>query len=256
MPAFMQNVLQYNLLPWQWAAWIALGLAIGFTKAGFGGILAVIIPVVATIFGARETSGLILPVLCFTDIIAVIYYRKHAEWKYIVKLLPWSLAGFAVAILADKILPVQAFRYLLGSCILGGLVVMVWNDLRKKDKQPPSSWWFSAIFGIAGGFSTMIGNAAGAIMAVFLLSMRLPKNSFVGTTVWYFMIINLLKIPIQVFIWKNISSQTLLFSFTLIPIIILGIILGIFLIKKISETIFRRVIMVLTLMSTIVLLAL
>jgi len=245
--------ITFDLLPWQWIVWIVMGFAIGLNKAGFSGITAAIIPVIAMIFGARESAGLILPLLCFADILAVSYYHRHAEWKYILRLLPWTLAGFAVALLVVHIVPIQAFRYLMGGSIFAGLIVMVWNDLKQKDKPPPSGRWFSALFGIAGGFATMVGNIAGPIMAVFLLSMRLPKNSFVGTTAWYFLIINYMKLPIHIFVWETITVETLLLNVTLAPIVIAGAVLGIFLVKKIPEPIYRKTIMALTLISTVLL---
>jgi len=228
-----------------------MGLCIGLSKTGFIGITAFIIPVIALIFGARESTGIILPLLCFADILAVGYYHSQAEWKYILRLLPWTLAGFGIALFVDKLVPVQEFKYLMGGCILAGLAVMIWNDLRLKKNPPPSAWWFSALFGIAGGFSTMIGNIAGPIMTVFLLSMRLPKNSFVGTSAWFFLIVNYLKLPIQILVWKNITAEKLLFDLTLVPAVIAGVILGIFLIKKISEPIYRKTMMLLTLISTV-----
>jgi uncharacterized membrane protein YfcA len=128
---------------------------------------------------------------------------------------------------------------------------MIWNDRRGKDKPAPSAWWFAALFGMAGGFSTTIGNIAGPIMAVYLLAMKLPKNSFVGTSAWFYLIVNYLKIPIQVFMWKNITLETLMFDLTLVPVIVIGAIAGILLVKKISEPIYRKVIMVLTLVSAV-----
>jgi len=243
----------YNLLPWQWTAWIILGLFIGLSKTGFNTITAVIIPVIALIFGARESTGVILPMLIFADIMAVSYYHREVEWKYVLKPLPWALAGFAAAIFADKLVPVQEFKYLMGGCIFAGLVVMIWNDYRSKENPPPSGWWFSALFGIAGGFSTMIGNVAGPIMAVYLLSMKLPKKNFVGTTAWFFFLINLLKLPIQIFFWNNITAKTLLFDVTLVPLIIIGAILGIFLVKVISESLYRKTVLILALISTVLL---
>ncbi|MCL2472137.1 MAG: sulfite exporter TauE/SafE family protein [Treponema sp.] len=243
----------YNLLTWQWVAWIILGLFIGVSKTGFNSITAVIVPVIALIFGAKESTGIILPMLIFADVMAVSYYHREVEWKYVFKPLPWALAGFAAAILADKLVPVQEFKYLMGSSIFVGLVVMIWNDHRSKDNPPPSGWWFSALFGIAGGFSTMIGNIAGPIMAVYLLSMKLPKKNFVGTTAWFFFIINLLKLPVQILFWNNITTKTLLFDLTLVPVIIIGAVLGVFLVKVISESLYRKTVVILSMISTILL---
>jgi len=247
----LSGLIPYNLLPWQWAAWICLGLCIGLSKTGFIGITVFIMPVIAVIFGARESTGIILPLLCFADILAVWYYHSQAEWKYILRLIPWTLVGFGAALFVDKLVPVQEFKYLMGGCILAGIAVMLWNDLHFKKKPPPSTWWFSAIFGIAGGFSSMIGNVAGPIMTVFLLSIRLPKNNFVGTSAWFFLIVNYLKLPLQIFAWNNITAKTLLFDLTLIPAVIAGVILGIYLIKKISEPIYRKTMIILTLVSTV-----
>ena len=243
----------FDLLPWQWAIWICMGLFIGLTKTGFSGATLLIIPAVAMVFGAKQSTGINLPILILGDILAVIYYRRNAEWKHILRLLPWTVTGFAVAILVEKLIPVQSFKFLMGGCILTGLIVMVWNDFSRKEKQPPSSMWFSAFFGIAAGFATLIGNVSAGIMAVFLLSMRLPKISYVGTTAWYFLIANFLKLPIQVFLWKNITMETFFFSMTNIPAVVAGTVLGIFLIKKVSEKVFRRIIMVLVLFSTMLL---
>jgi len=99
----------------------------------------------------------------------------------------------------------------------------------------------------------MIGNAAGPIMSVFLLSMRLPKHSFVGTSAWFFMVINFLKLPLQYFVWNNISGETLLFDLVMLPFIASGAWIGILFVKKISEKNYRMVIYVLTIASTLML---
>jgi uncharacterized membrane protein YfcA len=95
----------------------------------------------------------------------------------------------------------------------------------------------------------MIGNAAGPILSVFLLSVRLPKKTFVGTAAWFFMIINYLKIPLQILFWHNISSQSLLFDLSLVPFIIIGSILGIMLVKKASDAFYRKIVFVMTIVS-------
>jgi uncharacterized membrane protein YfcA len=128
---------------------------------------------------------------------------------------------------------------------------MFWNDLRSREKaaRTPSGWCFAAVFGILGGFSTMIGNAAGPIMSVFLLSMRLPKESFVGTGAWFFLLVNWLKLPIQHFAWHNIKTGGLVLNAMMIPVILAGAVLGILLVKKISEKHYRTMIYGLTILS-------
>jgi uncharacterized membrane protein YfcA len=239
--------------PWQAGAVIFSGICIGVSKTGINGASAIMIPLLALIFGAKESTGVVLPMLCFADLVAVICYRRAAEWKYILRLLPWALAGFGMALLVDHFVPERAFKILIALCVLTGLVVMLWNDLRKKDAAIPSAWWFSAGFGIMGGFSTMIGNAAGPIMSVFLLSVRLPKTSFVGTAAWFFMIINYLKIPLQHFVWHNITAKGLLFGVTMIPGILAGAALGLLIVKKVSEVRYRLIVYIMTVVSAVLL---
>ncbi|MDR2101891.1 MAG: sulfite exporter TauE/SafE family protein [Treponema sp.] len=246
----IQNLFFYQFVPWQWAAVLFSGICIGLSKTGVNGAATVMVPILALVFGAKESTGIVLPMLCFADILAVVYYRRSAEWKYIFKLLPWALMGFAIALAVDRFVPERGFKVLIGICILTGLGVMLWNDHRGKEAAIPSAWWFSALFGIMGGFATMIGNAAGPIMSVFLLSVRLPKKSFVGTAAWFFMIINYLKLPLQYFVWHNITPEGLLFDLTMVPIIIAGAVLGIFLVKKMSEIHYRILVYGMTFIST------
>ena len=238
---------------WEIAAIVVSGLFIGMGKTGLNGIMAVMIPVLAIIFGAKESTGIVLPMLCFADILAVIWYRRSAEWKHIIRLLPWAVGGLFLALLVERFIPARSFKFMIGFCIFAGLAVMIWNDV-KKSSTIPSGWWFSAVCGLMGGFSTMIGNAAGPIMAVFLLSMRLPKENFVGTSAWFFLIINYIKIPLQVIIWKNITIESLRFNLCMIPLILTGAVLGILIVKKVSEKIFRVMIYVMTIISAALLL--
>jgi uncharacterized membrane protein YfcA len=245
----MSIFFPYSFSAWQWAGVIFGAVCIGISKTGINGASTVMIPILALVFGAKESTGVVLPMLCFADLLAVVHYRRVAQWKYITRLLPWALAGFGLALLVDRIVPAKAFKVLIGICILLSLAVMFWNDIRGKDAPLPNSWWFPAIFGIAGGFSTMIGNAAGPVMSVFLLSMRLPKESFVGTAAWFFIILNYLKIPLQVFVWHNIHIKGLLFDVTMIPFILFGLFLGVLLVKFISEKYYRILVYAMTLVS-------
>jgi uncharacterized membrane protein YfcA len=247
------SCIPFEILPWQWAVLAFSAICLGVSKTGIINIGNLAIPLFVLVFGAKPSTGVILPLLCLGDLFAVVYYRRHAEWKYVFRLLPWALAGFALALVVDRMVPTEGFKILIGICILAGLAVMFINDRRGKNTAVPSAWWFSAIFGVIGGFSTMIGNAAGPIMSVFLLSARLPKAAFVGTAAWIFLIINYLKLPLQYFVWKNISIATLLLDLILAPCLFVGVLLGIILVKKISESLFRVFIYALLLISALLL---
>jgi uncharacterized membrane protein YfcA len=252
----LSGLIPYTFDGWQWAALAFSCICFGISKTGLSNISVVAVPFFALAFGAKESTGVVLPLICFADLFAVIYYHRHAEWKYIWRLVPWALAGFALALSVDRFISSdRSFKILIGICVLSGLIVMFWNEWKNRNRaEPPSGLWFSAVFGIMGGFSTMIGNAAGPIMSVFLLSCRLPKESFVGTAAWFFLIVNYLKIPLQTLLWRNISLKTLTFDFFMIPFILVGILLGVFFVKKVTNNQYRVATYALTLVSAVLLL--
>ena len=235
--------------PLQCLALSICALLIGMSKTGIQSVALLSVPLMSATFGPKPSTGLILPMLCFGDLIAVTYYRRSAERSHIVKLLPSAVAGFFLAIAVDKIVPTEKFGLLMALSIFIGLPAMLWKT--RSSTAAPTNNRLAPLFGLIGGFSTMIGNAAGPIMAIYLLSMRLPKLSFVGTSAWFFMTVNYLKIPLQAFVWNNISPTTLLVNLTTIPLILLGAVTGIVFVKKIPERSYRVFIIVVTILSTL-----
>lgn len=225
---------------------------IGISKTGLQGLGTLAVPIMAIAFGAKPSTGLILPMLCIADLFGVIYYRRSVEWRYIFKLLPAAILGFFVALVVDKSVLPSNFNLLMAGCIGSGLLVLLLS--KEKIEHIGSKWWFAPLFGLAGGFTTMIGNAAGPIMMIYLLSMRLPKLSFVGTSAWFFLIVNYLKLPLQIFAWGNITGQTLMLDLFSLPFIAIGAVIGVYTTKLLSESRFRSAIIILTVLSIIMVL--
>ncbi|MDR2138688.1 MAG: sulfite exporter TauE/SafE family protein [Tannerella sp.] len=240
--------------PLAWGVLFLSAFLIGMSKTGIQGINMLMIPLMALAFGARPSTGVILPMLCFSDLLAVAYYRRSAEWKYIFRLLPSALGGFALALAVDSLVPPDRFRHLLAGCLAVVMIVMGRSEKGKKENSPAENRWYGPAFGLLGGFTTMIGNAAGPVMAVYLLSVKLPKYAFVGTGAWFFLIINWLKIPIQVFAWHNITVSSLLLNLYTVPFMLAGAVAGIYAVGKLPEKRFRSVITVVTVFSVLILL--
>jgi uncharacterized membrane protein YfcA len=240
--------------PYDWTLLFVCALLIGMSKTGIQGITLLAIPMMAVNFGAKPSTGLILPMLCFSDLMAVFYYRRTAEWNYVFKLLPAAVVGFFVAIAIDKLIPADQFRLLMAICIFSGLAVMFRTEKKGGTNKMYTAWWYAPLFGLMGGFTTMIGNAAGPVMSVYLLSMRLPKYSFVGTSAWFFLVVNYLKLPLQLFVWDNISLTTVALNALTIPFMIIGAVMGIYFVKKVTEKSYRTFILVVTILSTLMLL--
>ena len=238
-----------TLTTFQWIVLLFSAICIGMSKTGVQGMLLLIVPYMAIAFGAKESTGIILPMLCIADIIAVSYYKRIADWKTVAKLLPTAILGFFLAIFVDQFIPKSQFRQLMAWTLVLALGVMFWNQFFGKENKWMHQWWYAAIFGLLGGFTTMIGNAAGPVLSVYLLSMRKNKMEYIGINAWFFLIINLLKIPLQAFVWKNITKDTLCLNIMMIPVIGIGAVIGIYLIKLFPEKAFRIFIQAVTILS-------
>ena len=241
---------------WSWVILFVTALFVGMSKTGVQGLTILVIPLLAMAFGAKASTGLMLPVLCFADVIGVSYYRRRAAWKYIVRLLPTAIAGFFLALWVDHLIPATEFKRLMGACLVVVLAVMLWSQWKGKENMMADYWWYGPLFGLLGGFTTMIGNAAGPVMAVYLLSIRMPKLAFVGTNAWFFLCVNFLKLPLQVFAWHNINLTTLAIDACAIPFVLVGAYLGIRLVKFLPEREFRLFTTIVTVVSVLMMLLL
>lgn len=235
----MFEIITYDLTIYQWFLVILCGMLIGMSKTGLSGAGLFVVPVFAGIFGGKPSAGLVLPMLVIADIFAVKYYNRHAEWKYVFKLLPWAFGGILIALLVGELVNDRQFQVLIAIIVLAGIALMVFQDIRRNKITVPDFWWFAAILGLSGGFATMIGNAAGPILSLYLLSMRLPKNIYIGTGAWFFFIVNLTKVPLHIFVWQTITWESLSFNLLMVIPIIVGAVGGFYLVKLFPEKAYR-----------------
>lgn len=230
----------------EWLLFMLCALLIGMAKAGVKGMGMMAVPILAMVFGGKPSAGLMLPLLSLADVFAVSYYNRHADWYLVWRLLPAAAVGVLIGVWVGTLVTDQEFKALIGGLVVFALILMVLQEKRGLPPELTRSWWFAAVFGVLGGFTTMIGNAAGPIMAVYLLSTRLPKNSFIGTGAWFFMIINWFKFPFHIFVWETITWKSFMLDLSAIPAIAVGVFVGISIVKIIPERTFRYFIMVMT----------
>jgi len=184
-------------------------------------------------------------VLLMSHLFAVVYYNRHTRWTYLWKLLPWMAIGVLLGTWVGKDLPEEIFRQIMATLILVTVIGLFWWD-RRKTQPIPNQWWFAASIGIIAGVTTMVGNLAGAFTTIFFLAVRLPKNEFIGTAAWLYFIINLLKLFFHTFSWGTVNPESLKIDLYLLPATILGIITGVFLVKKIKDDDYRKFILLVT----------
>ena len=243
-----------SLTEWQWIIALLGAFIIGMGKAGLKGLDMLSVTLMAMVFGGKGSTGVVLPLLCVADIAAVIYYKRHVKWQYFFRLIPWMLVGILVGVWVGNLLDEVLFRKIMAAIILVTIVMVLLIEFRLQQAIPDNRL-LAASTGLLAGFTTMIGNLAGAFANVYFLAMRAPKNDFIGTTAWIFLCINLFKFPFQVWVWKNIHLNTLSTDLLLLPILAAGFAVGIKLIGMLDERLFRKVVIVLTVIGGLVMLA-
>lgn len=254
----MHEALQLVSSPYGWVLYFTCAMLIGISKTGIQNIGTLAVPFFALLFGAKYSTGIVLILLCFADLVAVIYYRKVFLWSEIKSLLPLAFVGLLVGLILGNYIDDKAFKISIGICIIAGVAIMLWMEKASQEsrKKMITQRWYSPIFGFILGFSTMIGNAAGPALSVYMLSKRLDKITFAATSAWFIFILNLSKIPLQVFVWENITWSGLLLNLMALPFILLGGLMGIKIIKILPEQIFRNIIIALVIISSILLIVL
>ena len=216
----------YDLTPVDWILSALAALCIGMAKAGFGGLGMLAILVMARVLPPRESTGAILPMLILADVFAVQIYRQHAKGRLVLRMIPPALAGIVSGWLLMPYIPVQKFGLLIGWLTVALIVLVLVQKFAPRlmslaVEHPGIAW----PFGWLAGSTTMIANAAGPVMTIYLLACRLPKFQFVGTAAWFFFAINLLKVPFSASLGL-INGASLKLNLLLAPGVIAGIFAG------------------------------
>jgi hypothetical protein len=243
--------------PWQWALGACCAFLAGVAKTGAPGLGILVIPLMLYVIPDPDRStGATLGLLCAADCFAVAYYRRHARWSRLLRLSPWVGLGLAMGLAALRAFDHFQVRQgvltqLIGVIVLAMIAVHVLRR-RRAESEVPHAWWLAALFGIAAGFATTIANAAGPIMNLYLLSMALPKEEFMGTGAWFFFIINLAKVPLFIANGR-IGWDTAAFDLWLLPAIVIGALTGRQLFARVPQRAFEAIVLALATAATLAL---
>lgn len=231
------------------------GILVGISKTGLPGTGMMAVTILAFIMDAKTSVGFLLPLLVTGDIIAVILYRHNVVWTQLVKLIPWALAGILIGYHLMGMISSNILRPLIGIIVLTLLSLDLYVHHLSKP-VPTGHWYLAAITGIAAGIATMLANAAGPIITVYFLAMRFNKQNFIGTSAWYFLVLNFIKVPFFLFQHPPLITKTsFMANMTLMPCIAIGALTGVFLLKRISQKWFTIIVRILTFITAIRLLA-
>jgi len=270
---------------WQWAL-LALGaFIVGLSKTGVAGLGILFVVIFGSVLPARASVGVVLPILISADIVAVTAYRRHAEWHHLWRLFPWTAAGVVLGTIAlGRIDDVQA-RKLIGAIVLAMAMVHFWRHWRARVAAnaanaanargedalavgietgidagaldaagpvvaavPVAGIGFVVIIGMMAGFTTMVANAAGPVMILYLLAMRLPKLAFIGTAAWFYLAVNVFKVPFSLYLGL-ITFDSLRFLAVLAPFAITGALFGRVVLRYIDQKTFERLALIFSIVA-------
>jgi uncharacterized membrane protein YfcA len=237
---------------WQWAMAAAAAVIVGISKAGIGGLGMLAVVIFAQIMPAKQATGIVLPLLCFGDIVGATVYWRHADWRHLWRLFPWTAAGVVIGYFALDVINDRQARLLIGGIVLA-LVVMHLVRRRRSGYEAEHGAWFAPTLGVLAGFTTLVANAAGPLMAVYLLAMRLPMLSFVGTSAVFFLLLNLFKVPFMLHLGL-INASSFALNLALAPLVFAGAWIGRKLVARIEQQTFENLALALSLLAGVKLL--
>jgi uncharacterized protein len=245
-------MMELNLFGWVVVA--SCAVMVGISKTGLPGMGILFVPLMAMVMPARQSTGAVLGILILADVFAASYYHRSAMWRHIIRLIPATLVGIVAGYFVMKVISDSQLKPIIGVIVVAMLAVNWWRNRKNGDgENVPTEWWFAEVMGFFAGLTTMMANAAGPVMIVYLLAMRLPKVEFVGTSAWFFFIVNWLKVPFSMHLGL-INVESVKLDFIMLPFIIIGAVLGIVALKKMPQRVFEITIQVLALAAAIKLL--
>ena len=236
------------MLDLDFVGWVVVSLCaimVGITKTGIPGFGILVVPLMASVLPARSSVGVLLGILILADLFAAGYHRHNAKWHHVLSLLPPAFAGIVAGYFGLKVVGDEQLRAIIGTIVLVMLGVNYWWTRAKGQDAPvPTQWWFAVGLGFLAGVTTMMANAAGPIMIIYLLAMRLPKVEFVGTGVWFFFVINWLKVPFSANL-ELMTAESVKLDLIMLPFIAVGAVVGILVLKRIPQKAFTAVVQIL-----------
>src|SRR5262245_55768167 len=238
-----------QLASWQWALGVFCAFLLGVGKTGAPGVGTLTAPLmVLTVGNAKLSPAWTAPILIVADIFAVAYWRRHADAKALFSLVPWVAVGMAAGGFALGFSE-QVVRRIVAAIVWTMIGVNIVRRL-KSDVQVEG---YAPVYGVAAGFATTVATSSGPVMSVYLLTKRLPKERFVATGAWFFFAVNVAKLPIYA-IHRLFSPASLVFGAIMVPPVVCGAVVGLWLVRRIPQRAFELLILALTAFSSLFLL--
>lgn len=246
-----------------WAALAVGAITVGISKTAIPGAN-IAVALFAMVLPAKPSTAALLVLLIVGDLFAVVFYRRHADWRILRRLIPPVVVGLVLG----TVFMAQASDTLVGrviAVILISVIVLGLVQRRRAERRERAGGGApvvlgsaaahaqSAVYGSLGGFTTMVANAAGPVMSMYFLAVRLPVTVFLGTSAWFYFVVNVSKLPFSIGLGL-FSLDLLLIDLVLIPFVVLGAFLGRLVVNRISRRMFEWIVIVLSIVGAVYLL--
>lgn len=216
----------------------------GISKGGFGGIALLAVPLLTLVMPATTAAAVMLPLLLAMDALGIWEYRKDASWMHLKKLLPGALIGIAIGTITAAYVNDQIIQFIVGT-IAVAFVLYKWFPRKNPPAQTQGPTNTGVLWGGFAGYTSFIAHAGSPPFHVYILPKKLSPRILTATSVWFFAVVNLVKLPAY-FLAAQINMETLTVSAALLPIVPIGFFLGVWLNKHIQEDVFYKVIYIAT----------
>ncbi|GGT31716.1 sulfite exporter TauE/SafE family protein [Streptomyces chromofuscus] len=251
----MDTMTLWHITGWEFAALAFAALLVGFSKTAVSGANTVSLAIFAAVLPARASTGVLLPVLIAGDVLAVLTYRRHAHWPTLWRLFPAVAAGVVVGTLFLVWADDQVVRTSIGVILLLMAGVTVWRrraagaPAEEPDSVTGGAGRIKArSYGVLGGFTTMVANAGGPVMSMYLLSAGFRKLGFLGTSAFFFLIVNVSKVPFSAGLGL-IDGRSLLLDAALVAFVVPGALIGKWAVSRINQRLFEQLVIAATVLG-------
>ncbi len=221
-------------------------VSIGIAKAGIGGTGGLATPMMALAVSVPQAAAVLLPIICIADIFAIWAFRKTWDKKNLMIMIPGATVGVVVGTLGFKYLDPSAIKLVIGSIAVVFALLRFLDFVRKKKLPPPTKpdvvkggFWCAIC-----GFTSFVAHSGAPPLNVYMIPQRLDKTVYMGTLAIFYTYVNYAKIGpywwLGQFHVTNLST-----SLVLLPVVPIGIFLGLWIHRRVDDVVFYRVIMTL-----------